>query len=201
VRTVLAATLVLLACRGGASPPARQPTQDTVHSESAADTAFPTPRRGMLAAHPVGPGALGGEWAARATHCADPRMLQVLARGDTVDLLIVLWLPADSVPSGSYAVLAPDSVAAPRTARVAAQRMLYADVSYRGQQGTVWLERLDQWATGRFDVVMEGSPTNDHLRYLGRFSAVPVDSASGAECRVAGRDSSSAARGQRPMLD
>lgn len=129
-------------------------------------------------------------------------MLQVLARGDTVDLMIVLWLPAgDTAAPGSYAVLPTDSAAAPRTARVGAQRMLYADVSYRGQRGTVWLERLDQQASGRFDVVLEGSPTNDHFRYLGRFTAVPVDSTPGPQCRAAERDSASSARGQRPILD
>jgi len=155
----------------------------------------------MLAAHPAGPGGLGGEWEARAARCTDPKTLQVLARGDTVDVLIVLWLPADSAPAGPYTVLGPqDSTVAPRTARMGAQRMLYADVSYQASGGTVWLERLDQWASGRFDLVLDESISHSQVRYLGTFSAVPVDSAPEPVCRPAPRDSAGA-RGPRPMLD
>jgi hypothetical protein len=129
----------------------------------------------------------------------------VLAQGDTVDLLIVLWLPADSAAEGPYPVLGPlDSTLAPRTARVGAQRWLYADLAYRALQGTVWLERLDRHATGRFDVVLDESISHDQARHLGVFNAVPVDSAPEPLCRPAqpaGQDSSGAARAQRRMLD
>lgn len=196
-----AVTLLLLACGGGAAPPAKQATGDSARGGPPVDTTFPTARRGMLAAHPAGLGGLGGEWSARAARCANPSMLQVLARGDTVDLLIVLWLPADSAATGSYPVLSPsDSTVAPRTARMGAQRMLYADLSYRASGGTVWLERLDRWASGRFDVVLDESMSHDQVRYLGTFSAVPVDSAPEPACRPAPRDSAGA-RGPRPMLD
>lgn len=190
MRRASAVTLVLLGCGGRAAPPAQRAAQDTARGEAAVDTTFPTPRRGTLAAHSAGPGGLGGEWDARAASCANPRTLQLLARGDTVDLLIVLWLPADSTAAGPYAVVGPlDSTIAPRIARMGVQRMLYADASYRALRGTVWLERLDQRATGRFDVVLDQSVSHDQARYLGAFSAVPVDSAPEPVCRAARQDS------------
>jgi hypothetical protein len=131
-------------------------------------------------------------------------MLQVLAQGDTVDLLIVLWLPTDSAAEGAYPVLGPlDTTAAPRTARVGAQRWLYADLAYRALRGTVWLERLDRQAVGRFDVVLDESISHDQARYLGAFNAVPVDTAPQPVCRPApaGGDSTGTARLPRRMLD
>jgi hypothetical protein len=145
------------------------------------------------------------EWAAEAASCADPKTLQLLARGDTVDLLAVLRLPPDSAPEGPYTVLGPlDSSVAPRTARVGAQRWLYADLAYRALRGTVWLERLDREVTGRFDLVLDESISHEETRFLGAFTAVPVDSAADPVCRVVqppGPDSTGTARARRRMLD
>ncbi len=202
MRTLPAVTLTVLACGGNGSPPAQRAGPDTTHGQPAADTTFPTARPGMLVAHPAERGALGGEWAARAARCADPGTLQLLARGDTVDLLIVLWLPRDSAPTGPYTILGPlDSTVSPRTARMGLQRMLYADLSYRALRGTVWLESLDQRASGRFDVVLDESISHEQVRYLGRFNGVPVDSAPEPVCQPVRPDSAGTSRGQRPMLD
>jgi hypothetical protein len=206
VRKASAVALFLVACGGrAAAPPAQEARQDTAGGGATVDTTFPAPRRGGLVARPIDPVGPAWEWEARAARCVDPKTLQLLARGDTVDLLIVLWLPADSAPEGSYAVLGPqDSTVAPRTARVGAQRWLYADLAYRALRGTVWLERLDRQATGRFDVVFEESISHEPMRYLGAFNTVPVDSAADAACRPAqraGRDSAGAARAPRRMLD
>jgi hypothetical protein len=184
---------------------ARGASQDTAGAAVSVDTTFPTPRRGALVARPIDPVGPDWEWQARAASCADPKTLQLLARGDTVDLMIVLSLPADRAAEGRYAVLGPlDSTVAPRTARVGAQRWLYADLAYRAMRGTVWLERLDRQATGRFDVVLDESISHEQTRFLGAFTAVPVDSARGPLCRPAqpaGRDSTDAARAPRRMLD
>lgn len=175
---------------------------DTGHVQPVVDTTFPAPRPGMLVARPAERGSLGGAWRVRVGSCADPRSLQLLARGDTVDLLLVLWLPQDSAPTGAYTIREPaDSSVAPRTARMGVQRLLYADVSYRAWRGTAWLERLDRQASGRFDVVLDESVSHDQVRYLGTFSAVPVDSAPEPVCRPLRRDSVAAARERRPMLD
>lgn len=198
--------LLLLACGGRtAAPPAQEASRDTAGAGAWVDTTFPTPRRGALVARPIAPVGPAWEWDARAASCADPRTLQLLARGDTVDLLIVLQLPADSAAEGRYAVLGSlDSAVAPRTARVGAQGWMYADLAYRALRGTVWLEGLDRHATGRFDVVLEESISHEQTRYLGAFNAVPVDSARGPLCepaQPAGRDSTGAARAPRRMLD
>lgn len=206
MRRASAVALLLVACGGrAAAPPAQEVSRDTVGTRTSVDTTFPKARRGALVARPVGRGGLGGEWKARAASCADPKALQLMARGDTADLLIVLWLPADSAAEGPYTVLGPlDSTVAPRTARVGAQRWLYAELAYRALQGTVWLERLEREATGRFDVVLDESISHEQARYLGAFNAVPVDSAPELLCQPAqpgGRDSTSAARAPRRMLD
>lgn len=206
MRKVSTLTLLLLACGPrAAAPPAQEASQDTTDRGIPADTTYPTPGRGALVAHPVGRGTLGGEWEARAARCADPRTLQLTARGDSVDLLIVLWLPPDSSAEGPYTVLSPlDSTVAPGTARVAAQRWLYTDLAYRALRGTVWLERLDRRATGRFDLLMDETISHDQTRYLGAFNSVPVDSAPEPVCRLAppaSPDSAGPARAPRRMLD
>ncbi len=194
---------LLVACGGGAAaPPVEQPSGDTAGLQPAVDTTYPAPKRGALIAHSALPGGLNGEWTPQAALCAAPRSLQLLARGDTVDILLLLWLPADGAATGEYAVPGPlDSTAAPRTARVGVQRMQYADLAYRGLSGTVRLERLDRRATGRFDVLLDETVSHERVRYLGVFEGVPVDSAPEALCQPARRDSTAAARGQRPVLD
>ncbi len=191
---VCTVALMLLACGGeAATPPVEQPVHDTADLKPSADTTYPAPKRGGLAAHSVGPGGLGGEWIPRAAVCAAPPSLQVLARGDTVDILLVLWLPPGGAATGAYAVLGPlDSTMAPRTARIGVQRMQYVDLAYRGLSGTVWLERLDRRATGRFDVVLDEMVSHEQVRYLGVFNAVLVDSGPEPLCRPARRDSATA---------
>ncbi len=179
-----AIALLLVAC--GAEHAARDTIPPAPAGETAADTSYPTPRRGALVARAVTERALDGHWTARGTACPSPPAFQLLARGDTVDVLILLRLPQDEAAPGGYKVLGPlDSTDAPRTARVGVQRMQYVDLAYRGFEGTVWLERLDRSATGRFDIVLDEAVSHDRVRYLGVFDAVPVDSGSAAACTVA----------------
>lgn len=177
-----ALALLLVACG------AEQAARDTVPpaGEALVDTSYPTPRRGALVARAVTERALDGRWTARGTACPNSPALQLLARGDTVDVLILLRLPHDETAPGGYKVLGPlDSADAPRTARVAVQRMQYVDLAYRGFEGMVWLERLNRSATGRFDIVLDEAVSHDRVRYLGVFDAVPVDSGSAAVCAAA----------------
>ncbi len=191
-----AVALVLAACGGeAATPPVAPPVRDAAEVKPVLDTTFPAPRRGALMAHGAAAGVLGAEWTPEAKVCSGPRSLQLLGLGDTVDILLVLRLPPQGAGTGRYAVLGPpDSTDLPRTVRVGVQRIQYVDLAYRGLRGTVWLDRLDRRATGRFDMVLQELVSHDEVRYLGAFNAVPVNSAPEPLCRPAPRDSAAGAR-------
>lgn len=188
----LVAFLVLLtACGSGrASAPDTEAVDDTVPPAAVApDTTYPRPRRGALIARSAFPGPLSGEWQPTAGVCGGLHTLQLLARGDTVDVLVVLQLPAESPATGAYVVRDPeDSTAGPRTARIGVQRVQYADLAYRSERGSVELNRLDRLASGRFDVVLREVTSQDTVRYLGVFERIRVDSLPEPACRAAARD-------------
>lgn len=183
--------LVLAACGGGrASAPDAAAAGDTAPPVPAApDTAYPAPRRGALIARSAFPGPLSGEWQPRAGVCGGLPSFQLLARGDSVDVLVVLQLPAEGPATGAYAVAGPeDSTAGPRTARIGVQRLEYVDLAYRSERGSLELNRLDRVASGHFDVVLREVTSPDTVRYLGVFERVRVDSLPEPDCRAAARD-------------
>lgn len=181
----------MAACGGGraSGPVADSSTGETTPAEAAApDTTFPVAQRGTLIARSVLPGPLGGTWKLEAGVCHQPPTLQLRGLGDSVDVMLLLQLPAQGAATGTYVIAAPDdTVAASRTARLGVQKVLYADVAYRGERGSVELNRLDDLVSGRFDVVLRDDVSADTVRYLGVFDRIPVDSLSGPACRAAER--------------
>ena len=187
------AWLVLLAACGGgrADAPDAQAVADSAPAASVMpppDTTYPPARRGALVARSALPSPINGEWVATAGLCNEPPSFQLLAPGDSVDVMILLRSPAEGWATGAYAVAAPeDTTDAPRTARIGLQRVLYIDQAYRGERGAVELSRLDRLASGRFDVVLRELNAQDTVRYLGVFDRIRVDSLPPAECRAAAR--------------
>ena len=165
-----------------------------------ADTTPPRARAGMLVARTVANrGELNGQWRPQAGVCASPPSFQLLAQGDSVDVLLLLNLPQGTAASGTYAVQAPqDTAPQGRTARIGAQEMRSADLAYQGISGTVQLERLDRLAAGRFDVTLQETPSHRQIRYLGVFDAVPVETLDVAACRLAQPDTALPAVRRQP---
>ena len=177
--------LLLVACRGGrASAPETEGADSTAPAAAVPDTTFPAAQRGALVIRSALPGPFSGEWRPMAGVCREPPGLQLLASGDSVDVvLFVRWEP-DGAPGGSYPVATPeDTTLAPRIARIGVQLVSYADRALRGERGWVELSRLDQVVSGRFDVVLGGFSAPDTVRYLGVFDQIPVDSLPDLACR------------------
>jgi hypothetical protein len=199
--------LLLVAACGTAAPVHRQapagaarkvvPAADT----TPADTTPPLARAGMLVTRaPSEPGTLDGRWRPHAGVCATPPTLQLLVQSDSLDLLLLLNLPEDSAPVGTYAVVLPTDTAGPaaHTAQIGVQQMRYTDLAYQGSAGTVRLERLDRSASGTFDATLQEAPSHRTFRFLGVFDAIPVDTLGAAACRLAEPDTAHAAVGRKP---
>lgn len=140
----------------------------------------------MLIARSATPGPLSGEWRPAAGMCGSPPTLQLVARGDSVDVIVLLRLPENGPATGAYRVAGPqDTVAGPGTARIGVQRLLYVERAYRSERGAVELQRLDRLASGRFDVVLRELNAIDTVRYLGVFERIRLDSLPGAQCQLA----------------
>ncbi len=183
-----AALLVLLvACGGGrASAPEADALGDTALAVvTPPDTTLPASRRGSLIARSALPGPFSGAWQPAAGVCGSPPSLQLLASGDSVDVLILLRLAAEGPATGTYTVAsAEDTSTAPRTARVGLQLVSYADRALRSERGSVELSRLDRLVSGRFDVVLREFTSPDTVRYLGVFERIRVDSLPEPACRA-----------------
>jgi hypothetical protein len=194
----LPAVLLLLAACGTRGPAPHHSAATAARQDVPPDTMPPRGRTGMLVTHAVTERSrLDDQWQPHAGVCAQPRSFQLLAQGDSVDLLLLLELPADSVAAGVYSVVPEaDSTAPARVARLGVQQLQYGDFAYQATGGSVRLARLDQVATGSFDVTLEETPSHQTLRYLGVFDAIPVDTLSGAACRLAAPDT--AGRTPRP---
>lgn len=179
--------VLLVACGGGrASSPEADAEGDAAQAPvTSPDTTFPAPRRGALIVRSALPGPFGGEWEPMAGVCASPPSLQLLASGDSVDVVVLLRLAGEGSATGTYAVPSPDdTTAADRTARVGVQLVSYADRALRAGRGWVELSRLDRLVSGRFDVVLEGFSSPDTVRYLGVFDRIQVDSLPEFACRA-----------------
>ena len=184
--------VLLVACSGGrASAPEAEVGADTVGGDTTQpaaavpDTTFPASRRGALIIRTALPGPFGGEWTPMAGVCQKPPSLQLLASGDSVDVIVFLRLPGHGSVIGTYAIAEPeDTSAAPRTASIGVQLVSYADRALRAESGWVELSQLDQLVSGRLDVVLRGFSAPDTVRYLGVFDRIRVDSLPEMTCRT-----------------
>jgi hypothetical protein len=195
---MLLALLLLAAC--GTRTPSQRERAAATGEAAPADTTPPPARAGVLVTRtPADRTVLNGQWRPQAGVCASPPSFQLLAQGDSVDVLLLVNLPRDTVATGTYAVQAPQDTAAPgRTARIGVQELRYGQMAYQGIRGTVQLERLDQLAAGRFDVTLQETPSHREVRYLGVFDAVPVETLGVAPCRLAQPDTLLPAIRRRP---
>lgn len=178
--------LVVAACGGGAAAGSADTvsTNRTNDTTLAPDTSYPAPQRHALVTRTVTPEALAGVWKPVAGVCREPPSFQLLARGDSVDVILVLALPAEGGPTGEYPVRAlRDTAGGERPARIGVQRLRYLDLAYEGVGGVVRLDRLDRVADGRFDVRLREITSQEEIRYLGIFDGVRVDSLAGGACR------------------
>jgi hypothetical protein len=177
----------LVACGGGgASPPETEVVDDVAQAMvGVPDTTYPQGRRGAMTARAAAPGPFVEVWHPTAGACASPPSVQLLAIGDSVDVMMVLRLSPDGPFTGTYPVTAPeDTTAQPQTARMAVQLVSYADRALRAARGSVEVSRLDRLITGRFDVVLEGFSAPDTVRLLGVFDRIPVDSLPETGCQA-----------------
>jgi len=199
------ALLLLAACGGAPTPAQRQAPAGVARRRvpadtSPADTTPPVARAGMLVTRAASErGALDGQWRPHAGVCATPPSFQLLVQSDSVDVLLLVSLPQDSAPSGTYVVTDLSDTAPPaRAARIGVQEVRYADLTYQGIAGTVRIERLDRAATGTIDVTLQETPSHQTFRFRGIFDAVPVDTLAAAVCRPAAPDTLHAAIGRKP---
>jgi len=151
------------------------------------DTSFPVAHRGELVTRAV-PLVGVGRWKPLALRCAEPPSLVLLAQGDSVDVLVLVDFGKAPPGPGQYAVRPEGYDAGSPGARVGMQRVQYSDVAYRAVRGTVDLERLDRYVTGRFDVLLREIEVGEEVRYLGAFDRVRVAPAPEAWCRRAAAD-------------
>jgi hypothetical protein len=200
--------VLLLAACGTRAPAHRQrpvaaesrQADSTPPDSTPPDSTPPAARAGALVSRAIAaPGPLTGQWRPQAGVCMDPPSFQLFARSDSVDLLLLLELPRDTVAPGTYVVVSQaDSTRQPRTARFGAQLTPPADRAYQATGGVVRLERLDRLATGRFDMTLQEVPSHRALRYLGVFEAIPVDTLGLAVCRSLVPDTASQAPRRKP---
>jgi hypothetical protein len=199
--SVLLALLLLVACEGSTFPTHAPAAGDRAQRKAElADTTMPAAQRGELVGRVVDSvAALGGKARASFGVCRTPPGFQLLAQSDSVDVLVSLALPVDSVGVGEYLVAdLADTTEVSRRASVGAQRLQIVDVAYRAVAGAVWLDRLGRVASGRLDVTLKEVTTDREVRYLAVFERIPVDTLEAAACRPAVADSVRRAPGHGP---
>ena len=141
---------------------------------------YPEPVRGHLVTRSDGhrPAAreIEGEWRARAGSCEDPLAVHLLASGEGVGALLVIY----RVPGGdsllAYPVVPVDStVPEPPAVRVGVQRLRSRlGDSFQAFDGTVDLTQLDRRVSGQFQLHLVNIDTRDTVLYAGVFSEVRV---------------------------
>lgn len=183
-RTVL--LLAVVACGGGGGGGGARDSL-AVPDSAAGSAQVPEPVPGRLVVQVPGAGraTMGGPWRARASTCEQPRALQVVTEGDSVDVLLLIFLPDTASPEREYPVLqldsVPDGYAEPH-ARIGVQRLGAQVASYQGAAGSVDLEQLGRFASGRFEALLREAISWDTLRMFGRFADLPVAAAAPDVC-------------------
>ena len=174
---VLGCTAPLGACGG-------EPAEEAVRADSLERGVeaplmmpdYPEPVRGHLVTHSAGADEIAGEWPARAGTCEDPRTVQLVASGEGVGAILLLYLAPAGGDVSTYPVVPVDStVPEPPAVRVAVQllRSRMGD-SFQAFDGTVQVTELDRRMSGRLQLHLVNIETRDTVLYAGVFSAVRV---------------------------
>jgi hypothetical protein len=173
----------------GGEPADQAVRADSVESDPDAPLVmpgYPEPVRGHLVVRSAGADEIAGEWRARAGTCEAPRTVLLVASGEGVGAILLLYLtPADdhAIP---YPVVPVDStVPEPPAVRVGVQllRSRLGD-SFQAFDGTVELTELDRRVSGRLQLHLVNIETRDTVLYAGVFSDVRVRAWSPQECGV-----------------
>ena len=193
-RGVWITVLVMCGACGSGAEPDRQPALledadevwEAVDSDSVAMPAFPAARRGRLVVASDGAFKLDGRWAARADVCADPPMFQLIAKDDTVGVIVLVALADSGDGTGLYEAGQPDDETGTQApARVGIQLFQRQGAfAFRAVEGQVTLESLDRRTSGRMQVVMREVMREADVAVAAVFDAIPVTSLSAEECRL-----------------
>ncbi|MFQ5704890.1 MAG: hypothetical protein ACE5HT_12820 [Gemmatimonadales bacterium] len=146
--------------------------------------AFPTGRRGYLAAASAGEFRLGGSWKARATLCRERGLLEIDALVPGTGTLILVRLKTDSV-AGSYVITEVDQdVPESGEARIGLQvfRGKVLAYAFQAESGELDISSLGEHVSGRFTSVVREIETDILTRYVGVIDRVPVDTTARAYC-------------------
>lgn len=129
-----------------------------------------------------------GSWDATAGRCREPSLIQVLAQGEGLGVILLFGPSRNADEVGEYEVVsgirgAPDS----STARVAVQLFPAATRThvFRGATGTAEIQRIDSVVAGRLAVTMIESSFRDSVFLAGSFN-VPLGNAPDEWCQVVG---------------
>ncbi len=129
-----------------------------------------------------------GSWDATAGRCREPSLIQVLAQGEGLGVILLFGPSRNADEVGEYEVVSgirdlPDS----STARVGVQWFPATTRThvFRGATGTVEIQRIDSLLAGRLAVTMIESSFRDSVFLAGSFH-VPLGNASDEWCQVVG---------------
>lgn len=174
---VWAAWIGVVSCGGGelgvsGSNPALSDTAVGVAVESLLlrEVALPEPEAGKLVGRTPLVELLTAALPARVGRCDRPKSLQVLAEGDTIDALVVVYFGGEP-KAGKYSVVPRDRPPpGGGYARVGVQRVGYLTHFYEAIEGSVELASLDRSATGSLNVVLREISSGEKVRYAAVFS-------------------------------
>jgi hypothetical protein len=138
--------------------------------------AYPDASPGQLVVASDGDFVLDGKRPAAASLCPEQRILELYAEDDSGGTGVMLQYPeGDAV--GEYPVLLPESTLVDeRSARIGVQ--VFEERDARGFQalgGTLEVLSLDEHLSGRFKSTVRDVETDVLARYVGIFTAIPVE--------------------------
>lgn len=141
-----------------------------------AEIALPTPVPGKWVGRTPLRGVLTGVLPVRGGRCVDPPSVQIMAQGDSIDALVVVYFEDAQGRPGRYPVVSRDRPSPEGGyARVGVQRVGYLSHSYEAVEGAVEMDRLGSYSSGKLEVVLREVNSWEKLRYAAVFSGVKLE--------------------------
>jgi len=163
---------------------------DRAGAGSGADTLKGVAAESVLLAEVAPPEPLPGKWVGRtplsevltgalpvrAGRCSDPPGVQIMAEGDSIDALLVVYFAGSESGTGRYSVVPRDRPPPEGAyARLGVQRVGYVARFYEAVEGFVVLEELGRSVSGRLEVVLREISSWEKVRYAAVFSSVGLE--------------------------
>ncbi len=162
--------------RGGIDSDADTLKGTAAESLLLAEIAPPKPVPGKWVGRTPLRGVLAGVLPVRGGRCLDPPSVQIMARGDSIDALVVVYFEDAQGRPGTYSVVSRDRPSPEAGyARVGVQRVGYLSHSYEGVEGSVELDQLGSSLSGKLEVVLREVNSWEKLRYAAVFSQVKLE--------------------------